>query len=322
MIHLNSKILLLSLLSYFIFAQSVFAQSNPPLVEAEWLNNNLNSVVIIDIRDKQKKEVSKTVQIKPRKFIPGSLKSPYSVWRSKDKTNPGALISKALIQQNIRQLGLDQTKKIVIVFQGKDFTDFGSAARVYWTLKVAGLTNLSILNGGINSWIANNYQTTSLVADYPNPSNYQVVLNQSLIAKLDEVKNINVDQATLLDARIKTQYLGKTKHPAARTYGAIANSTSLPSKDFFGAKGAKLLNTNNLFQIAKQHNLNDDKPIYSYCNTGHWAATNWFVLSEVLAYDNVKMYPGSFVEYSQNSNNVVKNEPNIFVRSYRKIFNL
>jgi thiosulfate/3-mercaptopyruvate sulfurtransferase len=42
----------------------------------------------------------------------------------------------------------------------------------------------------------------------------------------------------------------------------------------------------------------DDKPVISYCNTGHWASTNWFVLSEVLGKKNVRIYDGSMVEWS------------------------
>jgi thiosulfate/3-mercaptopyruvate sulfurtransferase len=36
----------------------------------------------------------------------------------------------------------------------------------------------------------------------------------------------------------------------------------------------------------------------SYCNTGHWAATNWFVLSEVANVSDVKLYAESMVEWS------------------------
>jgi thiosulfate/3-mercaptopyruvate sulfurtransferase len=36
----------------------------------------------------------------------------------------------------------------------------------------------------------------------------------------------------------------------------------------------------------------------SFCNTGHWAATNWFALSEVLGQPNVKLYAGSMVDWT------------------------
>jgi thiosulfate/3-mercaptopyruvate sulfurtransferase len=37
----------------------------------------------------------------------------------------------------------------------------------------------------------------------------------------------------------------------------------------------------------------------SFCNTGHWAATNWFVLSEVIGQKDVKLYPESMVGWSR-----------------------
>nr|WP_255775086.1 rhodanese-like domain-containing protein [Halomonas alkalisoli] len=36
----------------------------------------------------------------------------------------------------------------------------------------------------------------------------------------------------------------------------------------------------------------------TFCNTGHWAATDWFVLSEVAGFDNVAMYDGSMAAWT------------------------
>ena len=41
-------------------------------------------------------------------------------------------------------------------------------------------------------------------------------------------------------------------------------------------------------------------PAISYCNTGHTAALNWFVLSEVLGRDEVALYDGSMTEWTQD----------------------
>ena len=38
-------------------------------------------------------------------------------------------------------------------------------------------------------------------------------------------------------------------------------------------------------------------PVVTYCNTGHWAATDWFVLHELLGYNRVRNYDGSWTEY-------------------------
>ena len=39
----------------------------------------------------------------------------------------------------------------------------------------------------------------------------------------------------------------------------------------------------------------------SYCNTGHWAATAWFVLSVVLGRPDVRLYDGSMVEWTADA---------------------
>jgi thiosulfate/3-mercaptopyruvate sulfurtransferase len=48
--------------------------------------------------------------------------------------------------------------------------------------------------------------------------------------------------------------------------------------------------------------------VISFCNTGHWSATTWFVLSEVLGKKNVRMYPESAIGWSR-SRNPMANEP-------------
>ena len=39
----------------------------------------------------------------------------------------------------------------------------------------------------------------------------------------------------------------------------------------------------------------------AYCNTGHWAATDWFVLHELLGRKQARLYAGSMVEWTSNA---------------------
>ena len=43
-------------------------------------------------------------------------------------------------------------------------------------------------------------------------------------------------------------------------------------------------------------------PAVTYCNTGHWAATDWFVLSELLGRSDVRLYYGSMVDWTSDAN--------------------
>ena len=52
----------------------------------------------------------------------------------------------------------------------------------------------------------------------------------------------------------------------------------------------------------------DAAPAVSFCNTGHWASTNWFVMSEIAGNKAVKLYPASVVEWSQ-AERPMQNQP-------------
>ena len=45
--------------------------------------------------------------------------------------------------------------------------------------------------------------------------------------------------------------------------------------------------------------IDTTRPIVSFCNTGHWAATNWFVLSEIAGIEGVTLYPESWVGWTR-----------------------
>ncbi len=46
--------------------------------------------------------------------------------------------------------------------------------------------------------------------------------------------------------------------------------------------------------------------VVSYCNTGHWAATDWFVMHELLGRADARLYAGSMVEWTSNASRPVE----------------
>src|ERR1041384_1359973 len=97
--------------------------------------------------------------------------------------------------------------------------------------------------------------------------------------------------ATLVDARPASFYAGKEKAPAAQGYGHIPGAVSLDSATFYDARTTRLKPQPELAAVAAS--AVPVGPTVAYCNTGHWAATDWFVLSEVLGRKDVKLYYGS-----------------------------
>ncbi|MFZ9895066.1 MAG: sulfurtransferase, partial [Burkholderiaceae bacterium] len=84
--------------------------------------------------------------------------------------------------------------------------------------------------------------------------------------------------------------------------------TNFDHEEWFQINTSKLLPKAQLESLAKNAGLLATGDVISFCNTGHWSATTWFVLSEVLGKKNVRMYPESAIGWSR-SRNPMANEP-------------
>lgn len=293
------------LFSLLISLGSVTAIAAQPLVTPAELAPKLgdSKLRIVDIRD-GKIDGKSAYELG---HIAGAQHAPYSKWRG-PADSPGKLPSAGVLTTLIQQLGIDPTTAVVVVYEGKSSTDFGSAARVYWTLKAAGVPALSVLNGGMTAWRAAGLPV-STETSVRAPSSFQVTLDPRLIATRDEVAQVvNNRSARLLDARPASYFAGETRHIAAKTPGTIVGARNVSHEVWF-TKDAKLLPADDIKRVAQQSGVHTDQPTISFCNTGHWAATNWFVLSELLGHNDVKLYPESVVDWS-NAGLAMDNVPN------------
>ena len=135
-----------------LLSLNVFAAE--PLVSVGWLSDNLvnDKVVILDIRNKidgGSKEIFGTGH------IPSAIYSNYlsDGWRSTVDGIVGKLPPVNDLEILIGNLGIGNGDHVVVVPGGINSSDFGSAARVYWTFKVLGHEEVSILDGGYTAWV-------------------------------------------------------------------------------------------------------------------------------------------------------------------------
>lgn len=283
--------------SFLLLSSLLSAATAQPLLTPAELSARLGDpqLRVIDIRAGKNDAGQTPYEVA---HIVGALSAPYPKWRG-PKDNPGKLPTADALTALVRQLGIDTATPVVVVYEGSSSTDFGAAARVYWSLKAAGLPKVSILNGGMKAWRTAGLPLTTETASVA-PSKFTVQLDRRLIATQDEVAQIvGKGSALLLDARPEEYFVGETRHAAAATPGTIVGAKNVDNAIFFADGSGALLPAGEVRQIAAKHGLPTDQPTISFCNTGHWAATNWFVLSEVLGQKDVKLYPESVVEWSR-----------------------
>jgi thiosulfate/3-mercaptopyruvate sulfurtransferase len=284
----------------FVLTMPGHAETATPLVSTGWLKQHLNDpdLLVLDVRSAIDGGGAEAFA---KGHIPGAVHTDYdrAGWRVTRNGVPFMLPTIAELEKLIGETGIDEDTHVVVVPAGVHVTDFGSAARTYWTLKVAGVANVSILDGGYAAWATeqNRIETGAVKAA---PKIFTATLNKSLFVDAREVEAIeHGGGATLVDARPATFFAGKEKAPAAQAYGHIPGAVNLDSATFYDARANRLKPPAALAALAAT--AVPVGPTVTYCNTGHWAATDWFVLSEILGRKDVKLYYGSMVDWTSDA---------------------
>lgn len=274
------------------------AQTNSfgPLLSAAEVNELRASVdpLILDIRAGE--ENGKTIY--ELGHIPDAVHAPYGLFRGPAE-NPGAVPSDEKLTEVLRTLGVTYDRPTLIVHQGKDETDFGAAARVYWTLKSSGVSQIAILNGGMNAWTEGKFEVSTAPAA-ELPSDITVTLSDRWMADADHVLSVveGKHKARLIDSRPQSFWEGKQSHAAAARPGTLPQSEYFTHSRWF-TSGPTTLDADAVRRLASENGYGANEELVSFCNTGHWAATNWFALSELAGIEDVKLYPESMVGWSQ-----------------------
>lgn len=242
--------------------------------------------------------------------IPGAINTPYGAFRG-PQSNAGQLVPEAKLTELLRKAGIDDSTHVVVVHGGATHTDFGAAARVYWTLKVGGLNRLSILDGGTRLWAGSGGALDKAVPEVA-PSRFEYRYDQDQIVTREELAGAIQSSSAplLLDARPPRFFSGEVRVDAAARYGTLPGAQSFDNAQFFVKGGTTLKPAEELKALAAQIGAASG-PAVSFCNTGHWAATNWFVMSEIAGNTAVKLYPESIVGWSL-SGLPMENQPSRF----------
>ncbi|MGI9503380.1 MAG: sulfurtransferase [Geminicoccaceae bacterium] len=282
-------------------AGSAWAADLTPLVDVDWLkaNTDREDVVLLDIRNKID---GGSLETFAEGHIPGAIHSDYlkDGWRTKVDGVIGQVPSAEQLETLIGSLGIDNDTTVVVIPAGVNSTDFGSAARVYWTFNYVGHDDVAILDGGYRAWTADPDNPIETGSRLPEAKTFNAAVRPEMRVDAATVEAaLGKDDKLLLDGRPDAQFSGLEKHNAARSAGHIPGATNFDQAQTFDENSGRLVDLAKLEGMLPP-GLGAAEEVYSYCNTGHWAAVNWFVLSEVAGKDNVRLYDGSMVEWTQD----------------------
>ena len=176
------------------------------------------------------------------------------------------------------------------------------AAWAYWQLKLFGLRDVRILNGGRKYWLDNGLPVTTDVPSY-QPTGIQLGdPDFRLRAFRDDVlPRIGDSTLALVDVRSPAEFNGEVIAPpgmseTAQRAGHIPGAASIPWAQTVREDGT-FKSREELAALYEGKGITADKDIIAYCRIGERSSHSWFVLHELLGYQRVRNYDGSWTEY-------------------------
>jgi thiosulfate/3-mercaptopyruvate sulfurtransferase len=275
------------------------AAAADPFVTVDWLNSHKAdaNLVVLDVRHNE------GAGSYAEGHIPGAVGASFESagWRVTRDGVPLSVPDKEQLAKLIGGLGVGNDSRVVVVSAGENVQDFGAGARVLWTLKYSGLTEVSLLDGGFRAW-KNAGLPVDTSAVTPQPKTFAVNFDERLRVQLAEVEKLQKDGgATFVDARPPAQFSGKVKTATVLSYGHLPGAVNIDSTVYFDNATHRLKPKAELASLSEQVK----GPSVSYCNTGHLAATDWFVLHEVLGKET-RLYAGSMTEWTRDPSRPVE----------------
>ena len=179
------------------------------------------------------------------------------------------------------------------------------SAYTYWLLRYLGFDNVKLLNGGRKKWELESRELTSDVPEVAPATTAATIgaVQPELRALRDEVlESVSNGNRAWVDVRSPEEFRGDLLAPPhlpqeqAQVPGHIPGASNIPWSKA-AAEDGTFRTADELKELYGNAGISGDKPIIAYCRIGERSSHSWFVLTELLGYDNVKNYDGSWTEY-------------------------
>ena len=165
------------------------------------------------------------------------------------------------------------------------------AARLWWMLRWLGHTNVAVLDGGYQAWLAAGQVPSNRIGSFPEtaftirPASTRQVSAAELLAP----------QGRLLDARDRPRFDGKTE-PIDPVAGHIPGAICAPFGANIDAATGRFYSPAQLQQRFATLGVEPNAEVICYCGSGVTAAHNILALVHA-GYPEPALYPGSWSEW-------------------------
>ncbi|MEA1889755.1 MAG: rhodanese-like domain-containing protein [Pseudomonadota bacterium] len=304
-----NKYLLIVLYFFFFYTPLAFAEAKlpGPLVNAEWLAENLNNVVVLDAR-KQVEDFAKEGHISSAVLV--NVKK-VRVTRTIDGVELTRMIPAAEpFAKFMSDHGVSNNSTVIITHRGETAGHVAGAARLYWQLRYYGFDSVALLDGGNKSWVESLEELVTDVVPVVKGTFSTGTKRSEILATTTDVElAMKKSDVTLIDTRPMRYHIGRDKRDYVFAYGHIPGSRNFNYKFLNPEKGIAVYSPVNKVEKAfKAMHIDPSAPAILYCNSAFECSSVWFFMTELMGNKNVSIYDGSLHEWTMKESHPMTTE--------------
>jgi len=270
-------------------------------ISTEWLSQHLNDdLMILDVQP--------NVHDYIMGHIPNAIYLNEGLLRSSWDRLPAMYVPPESIQLVLSRAGLEPDRPVVVYSGAGRFSrctaglgDGLEQTMMAYSLVRFGHNKVYILDGGIEKWKDEGRELTKVFPKWV-PSNFKLQLRKDYFIEYDEFKRIKDRKDVILfDARPAEIY---EEGGLWIKNGHIPGAFSLPWRSLMTKENAKAMKSDEeLQQLISKFDITPDKTLLIYCGTGREATNEFLFFKFYTGYDKVRIYEGSFTEWSSYPEN-------------------
>jgi len=268
-------------------SQAASPTSKIEFVSPNWVAANANdkNLRILDVRNV------------PLDYIAGHIPQSVNIadiaFRGPNGFLPVQYWNQGKLQETFALSGVNNNSRVLVYSDGRDVL---GATMVAYLLERSGVSDIAVLDGGYTGYKA----AQPVIKEYTKytKGNFKVQDNSSVRVTLNQVKQLIAKPGvTFIDPRPEKLFQGEENIWVRN--GHIPGARNIPWPTFTDANNPhKLKSLDEIKQILASKKIDSNSDIIVSCSTGREATLQYVVLKHLLKYPKVRIYEGSWTEYS------------------------
>lgn len=218
-------------------------------------------------------------------------------------TPEGLMELKATFAEALGKAGLSGAETAVF-YEDAMNSGYGQSCRGYYLLTWLGYPKIKVLNGGFSAWKASGLPV-STEAITPVPATFpELAMTDVMLTQADVMAALGTD-TVLLDVRDVDEWIGDSSSPYGRDFaprkGRLPGARWVEWYRFMkpSPQGPVFKTPDEVRAECATAGIGTDDTIYLYCFKGA-RASNTFLALKQAGFSDVRMYFGSWNEWSRN----------------------